>query len=141
MTQKANESPKLVSVQRLGKSVEGRPILGLRIGLKSETNNKSIVYIDGGTHAREWASITTVLFVIDKLISEFKQGNTMVRNLVRNFNFHIVPVVNPDGYEWSYTRVTCETSILLVHHCDFNRIECGAKIGPRIITPIAWALT
>ena len=105
MRNKVKQSPKLVSIQQIGQSVEGRPILCLKISMSKGANNKSIIYIDGGMHAREWASITTVLYTTEQLIKEFKNGNNLVRSLVKNFDFLIVPVVNPDGYEWSYTRV------------------------------------
>ena len=47
---------------------------------------------------REWAAISSCLYLIDQLVHG--QSSEVV-NFRRNLNFHIVPLVNPDGYEYS----------------------------------------
>lgn len=39
-----------------------------QIGNPIHQTNKRIIWIDGGIHAREWASIHTVLYFIDQVI-------------------------------------------------------------------------
>jgi len=46
-------------------------------------------------HAREWISTTTCAYIIEQLL-------TVNTNLLQYFEFHIVPVLNVDGY--LYTR-------------------------------------
>lgn len=62
---------------------------------------KSIVLIDGGLHAREWAAISTALYCINQLVENFEFN----RKLLLLYDFVIVPVVNVDGYEYSHTNV------------------------------------
>lgn len=62
---------------------------------------KSIVLIDGGLHAREWAAISTALYCISQLVENFECN----RKLLLCYDFVIVPVVNVDGYEYSHTNV------------------------------------
>lgn len=102
---KVKSSPKLASLKLIGRTVEKRPIFMVKLSIGDLTANKTIIYLDGGTHAREWAAITTTLFILDNLIDDFKRGDALVTNLLKQFDFLIVPVVNPDGYEWSYTKV------------------------------------
>lgn len=63
---------------------------------------KSIVLIDGGLHAREWATISTALYCINQLVEHFDNN----RKLLLQHDFVIVPIVNVDGYEYSHTNVS-----------------------------------
>jgi len=61
------------------------------------------VYLEGGIHSREWVSHTTVLYIMWSLLSQYGQ-NPNITKLVDTYNFHINPAVNPDGYEYTWTR-------------------------------------
>jgi carboxypeptidase A1 len=54
-----------------------------------------------GQHAREWIAPATALYMAHKLTSEFSEAQP-VNHLLHNMEIVIVPIVNPDGYE--YTR-------------------------------------
>lgn len=56
-----------VEVFTIGKSVEKRDIIGIRIS--NSTENKPIIFMECGIHAREWASTSTCLWIIDQLIT------------------------------------------------------------------------
>lgn len=51
-----------------------------------------------GIHAREWIAPTTALFLIDK-ITTTPDADPRVANLT----YYIMPMLNPDGYEFSRT--------------------------------------
>ncbi|VDK82401.1 unnamed protein product [Litomosoides sigmodontis] len=92
--------PTIAKVFTIGETFEGRKIRGIKIGNPVNRTDKRIVWIDGGIHAREWASIHTVLYFIEQLISRY--GNdSQITAYVNALNFYIIPVVNPDGYEYS----------------------------------------
>lgn len=55
-------------------------------------------YIFSGIHAREWISPAVVTYIIRELIENHDSHPEYLQQL----NFHIMPVTNPDGYE--YTR-------------------------------------
>lgn len=59
---------------------------------------KAAVLIDAGIHAREWITNTTALYVIHYL--------TQRQDLLGYFDYYIIPSINPDGYEYSHTRVS-----------------------------------
>lgn len=100
--------PELAKVFTIGTTFEGRHIKGIKIGNPVESTIKRIVWIDGGMHAREWASIHTALYFIDQLISQYGH-DPQITSYVDTLNFYIVPVANPDGYEYSRSGVTPQT--------------------------------
>lgn len=60
-------------------------------------NQKQIILIDGGMHAREWCTISTALYCASQLTDNFDAN----KDLLNAFDFVIVPIVNADGYEYS----------------------------------------
>ncbi|XP_063821994.1 zinc carboxypeptidase-like [Ostrinia nubilalis] len=86
-----------------GQTYEGRQILGLRINTPSEnkSDNKPVVFIESGIHAREWITPATTTYFINELLTSNNPDVTALRD---QFDWHIFPTVNPDGYHYSMTR-------------------------------------
>ncbi|KHJ94011.1 zinc carboxypeptidase [Oesophagostomum dentatum] len=97
--------PDKAKVVNIGTTEEGRPIKGIKIGTGVHRNDKRIVWIDGGIHAREWAAVHTVVYIIDRLIADY-DSDPLVHQAVDQLNFYIFPVLNPDGYEYSRSGVS-----------------------------------
>jgi hypothetical protein len=95
------ETNKFASLINLGKSFEGRDILGLKIHNKA-TKAKGSILFHGGIHAREWISPSTVTWIANELMIK---GDTdpIIKRLVDNLEFHIFPVLNVDGYTYTHT--------------------------------------
>jgi len=79
-----------------GKTFESR---NLKVIVLKNASSKRKVWIDCGIHAREWISPSTCIWIIDRLIAEKANADS----LLNYFEFHILPVLNPDGYEYSHT--------------------------------------
>ncbi|XP_064640884.1 carboxypeptidase B-like [Lineus longissimus] len=86
----------------VGRSHEGRDMKGIKVGLPG--SNKLSVWIDGGIHAREWISPATVLNILNYLIEDNYGGDADAKAILKRFDVYILPVVNPDGYDHSWTR-------------------------------------
>lgn len=99
MYQLAEDYPDVVSIEIVGSSVEDRPIVMLKIGTGEP--NKPILYFNSGIHAREWISPPVALYIIQQLVE-----NPEFRYLLDATDFYIIPVLNPDGYEFSHTNVS-----------------------------------
>ena len=83
-------------VKKIGnKTYEKRNLHLFRINKAGR--GKPNVVIQAGAHAREWISIATCLYLIEQLTS------SKAAKYINELNFHIVPVLNPDGYEYSRT--------------------------------------
>ncbi|KJH51646.1 zinc carboxypeptidase [Dictyocaulus viviparus] len=97
--------PDKAQVINIGTTEEGRPIKGIKIGSGVHRTDKRIVWIDGGIHAREWAAVHTVIYIIDRLIADY-ETDPLVREAVDELNFYLFPVLNPDGYEYSRSGIS-----------------------------------
>lgn len=96
----SDENPSLVSSYIAGRTHENR---ALKVAvIKSPTASRKI-WIDCGIHAREWVSPSTCVYILDKLISDYKAGVAATKAIVDYYEFHILPVMNADGYEFSHT--------------------------------------
>uniref|UniRef100_A0A1B0FK84 Peptidase M14 domain-containing protein n=1 Tax=Glossina morsitans morsitans TaxID=37546 RepID=A0A1B0FK84_GLOMM len=73
---------------------------GLSLAGQTSSDGRNTIFIEGGTHAREWISISVAL----NCIYQLTEKNLRHRDLLGKLRFFIVPLVNPDGYE--YTRTT-----------------------------------
>jgi len=89
--------PNLVTVSSIGKTYESRDMYMMKIS--SGGSGKNAIFIDGGIHAREWISPAVVTYIISELVENYSAHPELVDNL----DWYIVPVVNPDGYEYSHT--------------------------------------
>ncbi|KXS10633.1 hypothetical protein M427DRAFT_61847 [Gonapodya prolifera JEL478] len=103
----ASSYPSLVSVNAsIGKSFQGRDLFQVRIGTRTNPSVKQ-VYIQGLIHAREWVAGSTVQYIAYKLASAYSNpadpDNAWAVRTLNATEFYIVPVVNPDGYEYSWT--------------------------------------
>jgi len=99
----ARRFPGRVQLFTIGKTAEQRPIKALEV-----TNNASdpdYVWLDALTHAREWITATTLLYTMDRILAA--QPKAANGGPIFSKNYIIVPVVNPDGYAytWSTNRM------------------------------------
>ncbi|KDR21622.1 carboxypeptidase B-like [Zootermopsis nevadensis] len=92
----AQTYPQLVTIQTIGNSIEGRPLKVLKIS--SGRPGSPAIWIDGGIHAREWIAPASVTYIINELIENRDAHGESVKDV----DWYILPVVNPDGYEYSH---------------------------------------
>ena len=93
--------PQLVTLQTIGQSYEGRDMIVIKIS-SGGNGNRPVVLVDGGIHAREWVAPAMTLYIINQLV----ENNAANRNLTDAVDWYILPVLNPDGYEYSHTNVS-----------------------------------
>jgi hypothetical protein len=94
----ANDYPNLVTFYKsIGESLEGRDMPAVHIG----TNSKYTVYFQCQIHAREWISGAVCMYIANRLCESYGKIE-QVTNLLNAVEFVFVPLVNPDGYEYTW---------------------------------------
>ena len=92
----------ILSIKNLATTYEGRSI-DVVIAREAGAVNKPVIWIDCGIHAREWVSPPTCLHAINQLVIN-QNSLDQEENLLAMYDFYILPVANPDGYAYSWTK-------------------------------------
>jgi hypothetical protein len=92
-----------VSVDTIGRSYEGRPMLAVKIGIKGDAPSRPNVLYMATYHAREWAAADFALRLITYLANP-PAGDARVDSLLQTRDIWVIPVANPDGYEYTFTN-------------------------------------
>ncbi|XP_056640610.1 zinc carboxypeptidase-like [Diorhabda sublineata] len=95
----AQQYPDIVTLLEGGKSYENRTILGVKVSYGSQNKNRG-VWIDSNIHAREWISSATNTFLLNAILTS---DDPVVRQIAKSHDWYIFPVINPDGFVYSYT--------------------------------------
>ncbi|KAF9332702.1 Carboxypeptidase A4 [Podila minutissima] len=69
---------------------------------KNKNKKKKAIVIHGGQHAREWIGPAVVSYIAKELITGYGHHKKITR-LIDQFEFVVVPVLNADGYEYTWT--------------------------------------
>jgi len=97
----ASEHPDLATfIPSIGKSVEGRDLVVIKLTGNSQSTTKRSIWFNGGVHAREWISPSTTMYLVNQFLSNYN-NDSLVTTIMDNFEIHISPLFNPDGYEYS----------------------------------------
>lgn len=91
--------PGMALVEQMGETEEGRPIHGLRITNETHLNQERlpIIFVTAGKHARNWITMMSAVNLMHELLDHYEDN----RAIVDNVEWFIIPVSNPDGYEFS----------------------------------------
>lgn len=99
----ATAYPDLVDTFVVGNSLENRPIRGIRIHNPNGGAGNPDVLFHGAIHAREWITTMANTYIMDQLLAGYGNDPDLTA-LVNQLNFHIIPVMNVDGYSYSWTN-------------------------------------
>ena len=93
--------PQIAKVSSIGKSIEGRDLWAIKISDNvAQDEDEAVAIFLGGHHAREWISVD-VPFLIAKHLLESYATDAAIRELVAHAEIWFVPLVNPDGHQYS----------------------------------------
>nr|XP_033815562.1 mast cell carboxypeptidase A-like isoform X2 [Geotrypetes seraphini] len=96
----AAKYPKLVSRIQIGTTTEERPMYLLKVG--KQRSAKNAIFIDCGIHAREWISPAFCQWFVKEATKTYGKDKLMTK-LLNSLTFYILPVLNIDGYVWTWT--------------------------------------
>jgi carboxypeptidase A2 len=81
----------------IGTTSEARAIHAFRI---YQGTGRTHYYLEANTHAREWITSSTLLNIMDDFVRGVSAEGI---RLVDSYDWTFVPVVNPDGYSFTWT--------------------------------------
>jgi len=96
MKELAALDPANVAMEMIGPSFEGRPIWALKIG-----HGPMKILVNGTQHAREWIGTMVNMSIADRMVRD-AATDPRVRDFVAGSTLWIVPVMNPDGYQYTW---------------------------------------
>ncbi|XP_050622163.1 carboxypeptidase B2 isoform X1 [Macaca thibetana thibetana] len=94
--------PDMLTKIHIGSSYEKHPLYVLKVSGKEQTA-KNAMWIDCGIHAREWISPAFCLWFIGHITEHYGIIGEYT-NLLRHVDFYVMPVVNVDGYDYSWKK-------------------------------------
>ncbi|KAI9773623.1 MAG: putative metallocarboxypeptidase ecm14 [Geoglossum simile] len=124
--------PTHVRIFSIGQTFEGRDIPAFRLGVRPAEDRqeprqpRKTVLISGGSHAREWISVSTVNYIANSLITSYGKSD-LITKLLDKFDWVIIPTLNVDGYvyTWENDRLwrknRQDTTLRFCHGIDLDR--------------------
>ncbi|MDQ6828057.1 MAG: hypothetical protein M3081_04235 [Gemmatimonadota bacterium] len=97
----ARANPTRVHLDTIGRTLEGRPMIAVKIGAADDSPARPNVLFMATYHAREWASTEIALRLI-KLLAQ-AVPDARVDSLVKRRDIWVIPVANPDGYQYTFS--------------------------------------
>ncbi|XP_048146215.1 adipocyte enhancer-binding protein 1 isoform X3 [Corvus hawaiiensis] len=98
------ECPTITRIYNIGKSSRGLKIYAMEVSDnpgEHETGEPEFRYT-AGLHGNEALGRELLLLLMQFLCKEYRDGNPRVRGLVTDTRIHLVPSLNPDGYELAH---------------------------------------
>lgn len=101
------QNPRYMTRFQIGSSIQGRPIYAYRIwqpyGLSLGEPPQDAIIVWGAIHAREWVSSSVPMYITEQLLNNIRFNLSYFVKL-HKVAVYVVPVLNPDGYEYTWTN-------------------------------------
>jgi murein tripeptide amidase MpaA len=91
------------TIKVIGKSLEDVEMYAMIVTAPNKMKKRTI-WISGLQHAREWIVPPVVFNIIRNLLEKYDAKDPTVIRLMNTFEFHFIPVINVDGYLYTWTK-------------------------------------
>ncbi|EAT39609.1 AAEL008600-PA [Aedes aegypti] len=125
----------ILTIESYGVSHENREMKAIKL---SKNSGNPGIFLESNIHAREWITSATATWILNELLTS---SDPTVQNLANNYDWYILPVINPDGFAYSKDvnrmwRKNRYPHSILCYGVDMNRnfpghwMEGGASSNP-----------
>ena len=107
MYQAARENPRIAKLVRIGRTLQGREILALKLthnARRTRDGKRPAVLHSSTQHAREWIACEVNRRLMFHYIDGWRSGDRNTRRLLQKNELWFVLVANPDGYQYTFTN-------------------------------------
>lgn len=128
MQELAKKNPRLVKlITTPHETLEGRTVYGVEIAARVKRDDgRPTYYVDGIHHAREWPAGEYPMIFAHYLVERFGKDKEVTKVLKRT-RILIVPVVNPDGFDYSRSSpFALQPNVDAAHGAACSIVGCEA---------------
>lgn len=86
-----------LETQVIGQTHDDNDIIAVKVASESDL---PVILIDCGVHAREWITISACMYIVNELVSRHQERTSDVSEIF-DYEWRVIPCLNPDGYEFS----------------------------------------
>ncbi|XP_058263078.1 carboxypeptidase N catalytic chain isoform X2 [Hemibagrus wyckioides] len=130
-----SQCPYITRIYSIGHSVEGRHLYVLEFSDNPgihEALEPEFKYV-GNMHGNEVLGRELLIHLSQFLCDEYKAGNQRITELIHNTRIHILPSMNPDGYEVAATQVEPETLAVIRWMESYNFVLSANLHGGAVV--------
>jgi len=106
-----DRAPNRVTLAEVGRSLQDRPINAMTINGAAHARVRPVLLLNACQHAREWITPMTIMYIADALVDRYADApsspasaaDARLTRIADRVQFVIVPVSNPDGYDFTWT--------------------------------------
>ncbi len=136
----ARNNPGIAKLERIGRSVNGREILALKLtedARKVKDGKRPAVLYSAMQHAREWIATEVNRRLMFDFIDKWRAGDRSTRRLLEDTELWFILVANPDGYQFTFTDERLWRKNLRDNNGD-GEITVGDGVDPNRNFPSHW---
>ena len=103
----AHDFPQVTKLVKIGTTAQGREILALKVtqGARDKPDgSRPAVLFSATQHAREWIATEIDRRLMYHYVDGWKDNDKQIKNLLKATELWFVPVMNPDGYQYTFTN-------------------------------------
>ena len=91
----ARSHPDWVTLETVGQSRMGRPLILFKIGVQdADLDRRPGFWLDGGTHAAEWTGVMSALYTVSKWLQALADGDPKEVEFFSGHTAYIMPCIS-----------------------------------------------
>ena len=101
----ARDFPQVTKLVKIGTTLQGREILALKVtqGARDKPDgSRPAVLFSATQHAREWIATEIDRRLMYHYVNGWKNNDKQIKDLLKGTELWFVPVMNPDGYQYTF---------------------------------------